>query len=298
MPHWFPLALFTVVAVALSFLSFEPPFRPWSDVLHQDVYSEAVIALLLCTWVVLLHRIKLSKLAFWLLYSGSSLMALAALEDLEDEFMLAEGLVSQGIENIASPVGMLLISLGLYHWGSEQRRTRQHLQGLTETDALTGLGNRASFNTHLGSLAAQDFKRALLFMDIDNFKNVNDTYGHATGDQVIKQLAKIMQASIREQDLAFRFGGEEFAVLIEKTTPRAVGQIAQRILSGFSEHKFELDAQHSFSCTVSIGIAYADEVITPEDWLEAADQALYSAKHRGKNRAVIYQPDNSAQEKS
>ncbi len=297
MPHWISLGIFVLAAASIILLEVSQPMRPWAEVDHYDFFSESFIALLLCIWVILLHRIRLPANAFWTLYLGFSAMALGGLRDVGDEFLLFESTPLQLLENLAYPLGMLVSSVGLFLWGNEQRRTHQRLQGLTQTDALTGLGNRASFNAQLGALAAQDNKRTMLFLDIDNFKNVNDTYGHATGDQVIKQLAKIMQASIREQDLAFRFGGEEFAVLIEKTTPRAVGQIAQRILNGFSEHTFELDAQHGFSCTVSIGIAYADEVIAPEDWLEAADQALYSAKHQGKNRAVIYQPEDSAQAK-
>ncbi len=289
MRHWYTLVLFILVASGLSALSLEPPFRSWDQVILQDVYSEAIIAILLCIWVVLLHRIKLTRSVFWMLYLGFTCMALGALEDVEDEFLLEEGAVSQAIENVASPIGMLFISIGLYLWGSEQKRSRQQLQKLSETDALTGLGNRASFNHHLERAASGEKQRALLFLDIDNFKQVNDTHGHARGDQVIQQLALTMKQCIREQDLAFRYGGEEFAILLEGTHPRAVELVAQRIMTGFSTHLFTLENQQTFSCTVSIGIAHTQNPVKADAWLDTADQALYTAKERGKDRAVLKQ---------
>ncbi len=289
MRHWYTLVLFILVASGLSTLSLEPPFRSWDEVILQDVYSEAIIAILLCLWVVLLHRIKLTRSVFWMLYLGFTCMALGALGDVEDEFLLEEGAVSQAIENVASPIGMLFISIGLYLWGSEQKRSRQQLQKLSETDALTGLGNRASFNHHLERAASGEKQRALLFLDIDNFKQVNDTYGHARGDQVIQQLALTMKQCIREQDLAFRYGGEEFAILLEGTHPRAVELVAQRIMTGFSSHLFTLENQQTFSCTVSIGIAHTQNPVKADAWLDTADQALYTAKERGKDRAVLKQ---------
>ncbi len=289
MRHWYTLVLFILVASGLSALSLEPPFRSWDQVILQDVYSEAIIAILLCIWVVLLHRIKLTRSVFWMLYLGFTCMALGALEDVEDEFLLEEGAVSQAIENVASPIGMLFISIGLYLWGSEQKRSRQQLQKLSETDALTGLGNRASFNHHLERAASGEKQRALLFLDIDNFKQINDTHGHARGDQVIQQLALTMKQCIREQDLAFRYGGEEFAILLEGTHPRAVELVAQRIMTGFSSHLFTLENQQTFSCTVSIGIAHTQNPVKADAWLDTADQALYTAKERGKDRAVLKQ---------
>lgn len=289
MPHWVSLVLFFLMAAGLTAISFEPPFRSWAEVSRQEVYSEAIITLLLFTWVILLHRIKLTRTIFWVLYTGFCLMALGALEDVEDEFLMTKGTLSQLIENIATPLGMLLISIGLYLWGSEQKRSRQQLQKLSETDALTGLGNRASFNHHLERAASGEQQRALLFLDIDNFKQVNDTHGHARGDQVIQQLALTMKQCIREQDLAFRYGGEEFAILLEGTHPRTVELVAQRIMTGFSSHLFTLENQQTFSCTVSIGIAHTQKPVKAAAWLDTADQALYTAKERGKDRAVLKQ---------
>ncbi len=165
----------------------------------------------------------------------------------------------------------------------EQRAAFMEQQALT--DELTGLANRRAFDHHLERLtaaAARGSQFALLMLDIDHFKQVNDTYGHAAGDRVLQELARVLQSRIRVSDIAARIGGEEFAVLL----PRAVAvdgvRVAEALRTAIADCPIEAGKQ-TLRVTVSIGVAdsSADGVV-----LEAADAALYAAKAGGRNLVV------------
>jgi two-component system, cell cycle response regulator len=162
---------------------------------------------------------------------------------------------------------------------------------LSVTDPLTGLYNRRHFEELLGS----EFKKALRFktplscmmIDIDHFKVVNDTYGHAVGDAVIKDIAQVIRQNIRDVDTPCRWGGEEFIVLTPMTAKAFVEQLAQRILKCISDHVFTgIGGQ---TITVSIGIADVSKrgIDTPNKLIHAADIAMYEAKQGGRNRICI-----------
>lgn len=168
----------------------------------------------------------------------------------------------------------------------EEMLTR--VETLAITDPLTGLFNRRRFE----SILSLEFKKATryqaplscMMIDIDHFKEVNDAYGHRTGDMILKEIAGIIHKNIREVDTAARWGGEEFAVLIPNTTKENAVQPANRILKTVSKHSFpDIGGRH---VTVSIGIAdIMDPAITNEEKLvHAADLAMYAAKRKGRNK--------------
>lgn len=168
----------------------------------------------------------------------------------------------------------------------EEMLTR--VETLAITDPLTGLFNRRRFE----SILSLEFKKATryqaplscMMIDIDYFKEVNDAYGHRTGDMILKEIAGIIHKNIREVDTAARWGGEEFAVLIPNTTKEDAFQPANRILKTVSKHSFpDIGGRH---VTVSIGIAdIMDPAITNEEKLvHAADLAMYAAKRKGRNK--------------
>lgn len=175
--------------------------------------------------------------------------------------------------------------------------TRMLMEMLKESslrDPLTGLHNRKFLEEYIDSATNQARRSqtsyAILMIDIDFFKMVNDTYGHDIGDKVIVELSSILQSSIREVDLAVRFGGEEFIVLLYNSHAENAKQVAQKIKDRFAERVFEASGE-SFSKTLSIGIS-----LFPEDgstvWrvIKFADIALYKAKEGGRNQIVRYQP--------
>lgn len=160
------------------------------------------------------------------------------------------------------------------------------------TDPLTGLSNRRHLDNHLKVLfnraAARGRPLTVCITDIDRFKSVNDTYGHDAGDEVLKEFAARIRASVRGADLACRFGGEEFVVVMPDTTPEAATVIAERLRVSIESREFFLrPGGPSITLTASIGIASnLAGAETPEQLLKQADTALYAAKNNGRNQVV------------
>jgi two-component system cell cycle response regulator len=157
------------------------------------------------------------------------------------------------------------------------------------TDGLTGLYNRHYLNTHLGNMVKQATKNgknlALMIMDMDHFKSVNDTYGHDVGDMVLKQLADMISRAARSTDLAARFGGEEFVILMPETDPVAALGAANRMREIVENTPFIISKDgKTINRTVSIGVANLLETgDSGEGLLKRADEALYFAKNNGRN---------------
>jgi two-component system, cell cycle response regulator len=161
------------------------------------------------------------------------------------------------------------------------------------TDGLTGLYNRHYLNTHLENMVRQSMANtknlALMIMDMDHFKTVNDTHGHDAGDRVLKQLADVIVRASRSTDLAARFGGEEFVMLMPETDPLAALGAANRIRELVAGTDFVINNEgQTIQRTVSIGVAsLLSEGDSPEGLLKRADEALYSAKNSGRNNVKV-----------
>ena len=160
------------------------------------------------------------------------------------------------------------------------------------TDELTGLHNRRYLFAHLDELMARvnedGIGAALLMFDIDHFKRVNDTYGHAAGDEVLRQIACRALSSVRSVDLVARLGGEEFAIVMPETGLSIAAAVAERLRLGVASEPFALPGvSEPLTVTISIGVTTANSGYEDrERFLERADQALYEAKATGRNRIV------------
>jgi diguanylate cyclase (GGDEF)-like protein len=156
-------------------------------------------------------------------------------------------------------------------------------------DALTKAYNRKFFLENLDVDFAHAHKNGsdltLLLLDLDHFKSINDRFGHLTGDDVLRDTAGLVQASLRSEDILARFGGEEFAVLLRFTTPQIAFKVAERIRSAVESRTFK-SAHQEFGLTVSSGMSslLGRNHDTPRDLIQAADEALYTAKANGRNR--------------
>ncbi len=170
-------------------------------------------------------------------------------------------------------------------------REKEHLRELSITDQLTTLYNHNFFYTRL----EEEFERAtryrtdlsLILMDIDDFKRINDCYGHRKGDAVLKEISALIKRSVRKTDLAARYGGEEIAVILPQTPMSGAAEEAERIRRSVEAQGYAGLAGEKI--TVSIGVAsYPHEKMRkPEDLVNSADRALYEAKSTGKNRVVV-----------
>lgn len=169
----------------------------------------------------------------------------------------------------------------------------ERLSKLATTDPLTGLANRRHAIETMQTMAMRAYRKrealGLIMLDIDFFKQVNDRYGHPVGDQVIREIAAILQASAREYDLAARFGGEEFIVLCDGGTSETTVAVAERIRLAVEERRIEYAPGKFMNVSVSLGVfSTTPQENTPiEQWIHAADQALYRAKNMGRNRHVL-----------
>lgn len=174
----------------------------------------------------------------------------------------------------------------------ELRQSVNNTMAMAVTDDMTGLYNRRYFDRHLGVMLgkaqAQDRDMALMILDIDHFKSVNDNYGHDVGDVVLREFAARLKRNIRGVDLACRFGGEEFVVLMPDTDYWQAEAVAERVRQSISERSFEIGADRHLAVTVSAGVTLNEaRSDTPETLIKRADVALYRAKREGRNRVVF-----------
>lgn len=175
--------------------------------------------------------------------------------------------------------------LGMEHLNEE-------LKTASRVDGLTGLFNRRYWQERFDEMhklcVRRDNPSTALMLDIDHFKRVNDTYGHQAGDKVIKMLAALIKRCVRETDLAGRYGGEEFAIILNDSTVDDAKAVAERIRQ-FAQRLVVEHEGESINFTVSLGLAqFSPDFKEPMAWLECADQALYQAKENGRNQYCIY----------
>lgn len=174
----------------------------------------------------------------------------------------------------------ILRGIGLLNERIHQLHTDSH------TDALTGLLNRRGMQQALDHFQKEQVPFSLIALDIDHFKSVNDRFGHDSGDQVIRQLAGIMQHQARRNDVLCRSGGEEFMIFLPGTSASNALDVAERLRQQVQATSVELVGQIS----ISLGVTYCDPADSITDALKRADKALYQAKQQGRNRAVLADP--------
>lgn len=167
---------------------------------------------------------------------------------------------------------------------------------LSSRDALTGLSNRRQFELaiarEIDRVARAGEPALVLMVDIDRFKTVNDTHGHAAGDLVLKAVAALLMSCVRPMDTVARFGGEEFAIILPNCPPTFGHIVAERIRSKVEGTPVAVARRQSLSVTISLGGAFAPQWVRSSAtlWIERADQQLYRAKREGRNRACLEQP--------
>jgi diguanylate cyclase (GGDEF)-like protein len=200
----------------------------------------------------------------------------------------------------------LLTSIATYTMIAVQRsefhRRTEELKQISITDSLTGLLNRGHFQERLAE-EIERFKRhklpfSLIMIDIDDFKRLNDTHGHVVGDEALVATARSIRNSIRAIDMAARYGGEEFTVILPQTAKQAARTMAQRIGRAVARTPIQTTKGVVLYLTVSLGAAsFPDDATTGDELLQRADQAMYEAKRRGKNQAVVYEPPGAPPKK-
>ncbi len=181
-------------------------------------------------------------------------------------------------------------------WGSARdislrKQQERQLREQATIDSLTGLYNRPTLLSQLDTLLATPFRPglALLMLDLDHFKQVNDSYGHACGDATLTHIASQLRQQLGPHDSAGRLGGEEFCILLPGTTPQAAQHYSQHLLDTIAQQPLQFGG-HSIALTASIGLTLLEPGDDSRSLLARADMALYQAKHQGRNRMVMLPP--------
>ena len=202
-------------------------------------------------------------------------------------------LVGSPIHTAGKVSGTVLV----LHDMTQERQYIANLSWQATHDALTGLANRREFEFRLEqallNLTRQPGRHALMFLDLDQFKLVNDTCGHAAGDELLRHICALLQSGLREGDTLARLGGDEFGILLENCSPESSERIAEILRQTVQNLHFVWKGR-PFVTTVSIGVVHvAQNPTTLESLLRAADMACYMAKEKGRNRVQLYHVDDS-----
>ncbi|NNE44248.1 MAG: GGDEF domain-containing protein, partial [Gemmatimonadetes bacterium] len=180
---------------------------------------------------------------------------------------------------------------------SELAIQNEALKRTAQLDPLTGLANRAEFDRRLDECVTHRRNGevadalGLLMIDVDHFKRVNDEHGHMVGDEALKMVGRVLGSVSRQSDTCIRYGGEEFAIIMPRTTFAGLESLSERIRAAIAAETVRLDGDGRLSITVSLGGACIDRFSRAEDagsLVEIADQCLYQAKADGRNRSVFY----------
>ena len=174
-------------------------------------------------------------------------------------------------------------------------RLVQMLAQCAQLDGLTGLWNRSYFDKRWSDEVSANLRHgrplSLAMVDVDHFKQINDTYGHPAGDAVLQGMSKMLQRECRQEDVACRYGGEEFALIMPDTAPVAALKVCERIRIAMTEIAWPRHPERTITLSIGLTGASAKANLTPVNWLELADQNLYLAKRSGRNRVIMTEAD-------
>jgi len=195
-----------------------------------------------------------------------------------------------------------LLARAKVHYGlkvlqDELREANKRLEALADTDGLTGLFNRRYFD----ALLVRELQRTeryktplgLVLLDIDHFKRVNDSFGHSMGDEVLRNVSRVVTSSVRVTDSVARYGGEEIAIVFTQTTAQGVSEVTERLRQRLADYSHDYQGNR-VKCTASFGISVCDgRGTTPnaKELIDRADRALYRAKRTGRNCVVPWTPE-------
>ncbi len=212
--------------------------------------------------------------------------------DLRDKIKSGELIWEKSvISPIKDAAGNIIKYVAIKENITKEKAQEEALKKFSYQDYLTGLYNRRKFMSYAKKLLkyAKDNDENLfcLMVDLDDFKHINDNYGHEVGDKVLVKIANVFKENVRGNDIASRYGGEEFIIILSRYSYGQALKRAEKIVSDIEKTIVETN-QNKISVTASVGFASYDNESTVEEWIEMADKALYEAKNTGKNRVCEY----------
>jgi len=227
-------------------------------------------------------------------YFGLSIKPTKSVEEILQEANLKLSILNMSYEEMNRE--LIRATMKLEKTTKELAQKNKLLENLANIDGLTEIHNHRYFQNFLDKEINRAIRNegavSILLIDIDNFKKFNDTYGHQTGDFILKELCRICKEQIREYDLMARYGGEEFIFVLPETGPEDARTVAEKIRKTVEEYTFD-DGNNTYKVTISVGVASAHPSgrdFKKNEFIGLADEALYEAKAKGRNRVEMYKP--------
>lgn len=263
-----------------------------------DVFGELLQLVLIQFWIVVVGLAQLKQRTYRYLLAGFAMLIIAQTADLLDEFTNDRFGYLKLLENLINPIGMITATWGLFCLSRDYRslidaihQERDQWRSKANQDALTGLYNRRYFFSQAERLISQPAPEkanlALLMMDIDHFKQVNDRFGHPVGDQLLTCVAERLRHSCSRHCMIFRIGGEEFCIITPATDIATALSISEQLKQQISAILLTTPDNEQVSCTISVGVSLLKPQDSLGEWLRRADQALYRAKRQGRDQVVF-----------
>ena len=285
-----------VLLVSLIFVFLESRYMTMeTSVNYFGVASYGAIALIMLIALFVLQEIIKNKEVYLYLVAGFTFIYVSLLLTTLNNIYIYPNEVTDVIEDLFRLVGFGFVTVGIIKWIRYDEDIKGKLVRLASVDDLTNIMNRRIFDIELRREFA-NAKRynnplSLIMIDIDNFKNVNDDFGHFFGDLVLKMFSVEVSPLLRAGDLFCRWGGDEFAILLPHTNANDAMAVSEKIRELVKKISLNTD-NGNLSFTVSLGISeYRPEQIDASEMLEFADRALYSAKESGRDRSATVMDD-------
>ncbi len=280
-----------VVGLAVCFVALTLAPESAHTVLYQAANALALVAVSSIVVATLVATWRGSRAARFVLFAWMPMVVIAGLSAAQYLFGIW-GEISLGASYLGTTaLAGITLALALADQTWHRQRELDAARHAAQTDALSGALNRRALETRLAA-AFEDARRhgqplSLLFIDLDHFKNINDRYGHATGDRCLRAVIDPIQAELRATDVVGRWGGEEFLVLLPGASAVDARRVAERIRERIAHLAIDSDAG-PVNLTTSVGVScHAAAMRSPDDLVAAADRALYGAKRAGRNRVVM-----------
>lgn len=282
---WEPIAVLVVTCFFVGHTLSAYPTVAQVD--HVSLLFESLVTLLPAVGMFLVRDLRADNLkAYRSLVIGQAAVTFSMVTDVMDELVDMPDSYNMVFEGFFEIAGFAFLVLGLRRWIIYNDTLKAQLLELATTDFLTGAANRrhfvAALQTEVERMGRQPGAFSVIFLDVDRFKQVNDSFGHETGDRVLIGVAQLIRSHLRKTDVLARYGGEEFAILLPQTQLEGAFTLAEKVRHALQENSFA----DIGSVTASFGVATCDRNESPDQFLKRVDQSLYEAKVGGRNRVV------------
>ena len=259
------------------------------SITYSNLVTESILTLMTAILFVYIGALR-DRHFFRYLNFGFYFLFISFTTDTLDQLFLHGSLQTTILEKGILIIGYLLVFVGIKQWLEEFTQMNKSLSRQATTDDLTGLLNRRGFIQKLHSMASEDGDKqpiAILIGDLDNFKNINDQYGHIAGDTVLKYCSAQIRSQLNHQQWVGRWGGEEFAIASPNTSPEEAMHLAEQIRDYIAKHSYQHEGQ-DLNVTISMGLSQ----LSPSDYniynaIQRADKALYQSKANGRNQSTM-----------